>query len=210
MAGSSKIRTDESLLSRLDRGFFSLESFLNFIGGVVILAVVLLAVANIIGRKFFNTPVDGYIDWVEQSMGFFAFFGIAYCHRLGGHIRMDIFVGFLKGRALWLFELLATTLMLLLTVPLIYGAYLHFNRAFVNGDSSFDIDLPTWPAKLVVPVMLSVLAVRLILHVWAYARALRTGDEHPVAVPLIEDVATQVRNEAEAAGVSYDKDGKES
>jgi len=99
MSSSSTVREDGSLLSRADQTFFKLESILNLAGGIVIFAVVLLAVANILGRKLFNIPVSGYIDWTEQSMAFFAFLGIAYCQRMGGHIRMDIFVGSLKGRA---------------------------------------------------------------------------------------------------------------
>ena len=196
MAGSSKVLTDHSLLSRLDQYFFRLESFFNLMGGLVIFLIVLLAVANILGRKLFDFPVDGYIDWTEQAMAFFAFFGLAYCQRLGGHIRMDIFVGLLRRRGLWFFELISTCLMFAITVLLVIGSYSHFLRAYVNGDSSFDIDLPTWPAKLVVPVMLTLLAIRLLLHIWGYARALRTGQEEPVAVPLLEDAATQAAKEA--------------
>jgi hypothetical protein len=42
-----------------------------------------------------------------------------------------------------------------------------------------------------------VLCVRLLLQLWGYARALRDGTEQPVAVPLIEDAATQAAHEAE-------------
>ena len=61
-----------------------------------------------------------------------------------------------------------------------------------------DIDLPTWPAKLVVPFALSVLALRLLLQIWAYLRALIQGAETPVAVPLIESAATVAAKEAQA------------
>lgn len=206
MSASSTIHEDDSLLSRADRLYFKLESFFNLIGGIVIFAIVLLAVANILGRKMFNAPVNGYIDWTEQSMAFFAFLGIAYCQRLGGHIRMDIFVGSLRGRALWFFELLSTFFMFLMTLVLIYGSFLHFDRAWQNGDSSFDIELPTWPAKLVVPVALSVLSLRLLLQMWGYCRAMKTNSQGPVAIPLIEDAATQAQKEAATvADVAEDK-----
>ena len=45
--------------------------------------------------------------------------------------------------------------------------------------------------------MFVLLAARLILQIWAYARALRDDAETPVAVPLIEDAATQAMHEAE-------------
>ena len=202
MASSSTVLEDNSLLSRIDRLYFKLESLLNLIGGAVIFMIVLLAVTNILGRKLFDMPVSGYIDWTEQAMAFFAFFGIAYCQRQGGHIRMDIFVGFLRGRSLWFFELVSTLLMLSITIVLVIGSYEHFLRAWTNGDSSFDIDLPTWPAKLVVPVMLTVLALRLFLNVWGYFRALKEGGDQPIAVPLIEDAATQAAKEAQTVSAS--------
>lgn len=198
MSASATVLEDDSTLSRADHLFFRLESLLNLAGGMAILALVLLATVNILGRWMFSLPVDGYIDWVEQAMAFIAFLGIAYTKRLGGHIRMDILVGHLRGRLLWFMELLSTCLMLGVTLVLIYGSYLHFWRAYDIGDSSLDINLPTWPAKLVVPVALGVLALRLMLQIWGYARALRQGGDSPVAVPLIENAAQVAEKEADA------------
>ncbi len=198
MAGSAQIYEDESLYSRCDRLLFKVESVFNLIGGTIIFGLVLLAVVNILGRKFFNTPVNGYIDWTEQAMAFFVFFGIAYCQRLGGHIRMDIVIRFLEGRVLYLFEFVATLLMLGVTVVLTYGSYLHFKRAWDIGDSSFDIDLPTWPSKLVVPIMLGLLSLRFALHAWGYGQALIQNPERPVGIPMPEDPAEQAAHEADA------------
>ena len=111
---------------------------------------------------------------------------------------MDMLVGHLHGRALWVTELISTLLMLGITLILIYGSYLHFLRAFQIGDSSLDINLPTWPAKLVIPVALSVLALRLLLQVWGYLRAIKQGGDRPVAVPLIEDAAALAAAEAKS------------
>lgn len=196
MSSSSDILQDHSLLSKLDRLFFKLETFLALLGGITIFLLVLLAVVNVLGRWIFSLPVSGYIDWVEQFMAVFAFLGIAYCQRLGGHIRMDILVSHIKGRLLWLSEFVSIIMMLIITLVLVYGSYLHFLRAFTNGDSSMDISLPIWPAKLVVPFALSVLALRLILQLWGFARAFAENADAPIAVPLIEDAATQAAKEA--------------
>lgn len=198
MAGSHTVLEDQSFLSKADVLFSKLESLLTLLGGVVIFLLVFLATTNVLGRWIFDLPISGYIDWVEQAMAFFAFLGIAYTQREGGHIRMDMVVGNLHGRPLWFTELLSTLLILGVTLVLIYGSYLHFLRSFQIGDSSLDINLPTWPAKLVVPVALSVLALRLVLQIWGYARALKQGGDEPVAVPLIEDAAAVAAAEAEA------------
>ncbi|MBC8210156.1 MAG: TRAP transporter small permease [Gammaproteobacteria bacterium] len=198
MSGSHTVLQDDSLLSRMDRLLLKLESALTLIGGVVIFLLVFLATANVLGRWFFSLPISGYIDWVEQAMAFFAFLGIAYTQRQGGHIRMDMLVAQLHGRSLWLVEMLSAVLMLGLTLVLIYGSYLHFLRAFEIGDSSLDINLPTWPAKLVIPVALSILALRLLLQIWGYLRAAIEGGDSPVAVPLIESAAAVAAAEAES------------
>ncbi|MCB1792372.1 MAG: TRAP transporter small permease [Gammaproteobacteria bacterium] len=198
MSANATVLSDASTVSIMDRLLFRFESLLNLLGGIAIFLLVLLATVNVLGRWIFSLPIDGYVDWVEQAMAFIAFLGIAYTKRLGGHIRMDILVSHLRGRLLWLTELLSALLMLFVTLILIWGSTLHFWRAYDIGDSSLDIHLPTWPAKLVVPFALGVLALRLILQVWAYARAALRGDNEPVAVPLIESAADVANKEAEA------------
>jgi len=198
MSNSVTVLTDNTKLSVLDRLFFKFESLLNLLGGITIFLLVLLATTNVLGRWLFSLPIDGYVDWIEQAMAFIAFLGIAYTKRLGGHIRMDIVVGQLHGRVLWFVELVSVVIMLLVTLVLIYGSYLHFWRAYSIGDSSLDIDLPTWPAKLVVPFALSILALRLVLQLWAYARAIKQGGDCPVAVPLVESAADVAAKEAQS------------
>lgn len=202
MTGSA-IGEDASALSAADRSLHRLEYGLNLASGIVIFTLVLLATANIVGRKLFNLPLPGFIDWVEQSMAVFAFAGLAYCQREGGHIRMDIFIQKLHGKKLWFAEILSVLLMLLVTSALIYGTWSHFLRSFDpaaplwSRDSSIDIGLPLWPAKLVVPMAMALLWLRLALQLWGYSRAFRSGDMNPVAVPLPRSVAQQAASESE-------------
>ena len=195
---------DGTLLSRIDRRLFQAESFLALIGGLAVFSLMLLAVTSVGGRNFFNNPIPGYVDWIEQAMPFIAFIGISYCQRLGGHIRMDIVMGLLRGRSLWIAEFIGALLLLLLIVLLIWGSWAHFDRSFDwsapywSRDSSLDIRLPLWPAKILVPLAFSVLALRMVIQVWAYGRAILSGTSRPVAVPLIEDAVTVAANEASA------------
>lgn len=205
MSASASVKEDKSLLSRLDLWLFRLESLLNLLGGIIIFLLVFLATINVIGRWLFTSPVSGYVDWVEQAMAFIAFLGLAYTQRIGGHIRMDILIGQIHGRALWITELITTLLMLIVTLILIYGSYLHFWRAFSIGDSSLDIGLPTWPAKLVVPLALSIFALRLLLQLWGYARASIHNLKEPIAVPLIESAAEVASKEAKSVGAQEEK-----
>lgn len=202
MAGSSSVLSDDSRLSRLDRALFRVEGWLALLSGIAVFSLMILAVISVGGRNFLNQPLPGYVDWIEQAMPLIAFMGVACTQRLGGHIRMDLVVGLLRGRALWLAEFVTTLLIVLLMLVLVYGSWAHFERSFDfsaplwSRDSSMDIALPIWPAKLLVPIAFSVLVLRLCLQLWGYARALRNNSRQPVAVPLIEDAATQASREA--------------
>ena len=203
MSGSASVLTDNSLLSRIDQRLYKLETVLALFSGFTVLGLIILAVVSVAGRNLFSQPIPGYIDWIEQFMPLIAFMGIAYTQRDGGHIRMDMLVNQLKGRVLWFLEALTTLIILLLVILLIWGSWSHFERSFDfsaplwSRDSTIDIGLPLWPAKLLAPVALSVLSVRLVLQIWGFGRALVLNQTSPVAVPLTEDIETQARKEAD-------------
>lgn len=202
MAGGASVIEDDSILSRLDKSLYKLESKLALVSGLAIFSLMFLAVFSVGGRNLFNEPLPGYIDWIEQAMPLIAFMGISYTQRDGGHIRMDILVGALRGRPLWAAEFITTLLMLALMILLIWGTFSHFLRAFdLNAvwwsrDSSMDIAIPLWPAKLLAPVAFSVLALRLVLQLWGFGRAFIWGLSSPVAVPLVQSAAAQAAEEA--------------
>ena len=204
MAGQVAIIEDSSLLSRLDIILLKLERFCALISGLTIFSLMFLAVYSVSGRKFFNAPLAGYVDYIEAALPVIAIMGVSYVQRDGSHIRMDIFVSLLKGRALWLFELISILLILLLILYLTWGAWLHFDRSFdcsrplCSRDSSIDIGLPTWPSKLVVPFAFTVLSFRLILQAVGYSRALIFDLKKPPAVPLPISSSEHAKIETEA------------
>lgn len=200
----STVLSDTSLVSRIDGVWNKVEQSLNTLSGFVLFALVGLAVANIFGRKLFNSPIPGYIDWTEQFMILFAFLGLSLCQREGNHIRMDIVISRCSGRMLWFFEWVSTLLVLLLTSILVYGSWFHMLRSFSwdaplwSTDSTIDIALPLWPTKLIVPFAFAVLFMRLLLQLIAYTIALWQNTKTPVAVPLIETAEQQAEHETES------------
>jgi TRAP-type C4-dicarboxylate transport system permease small subunit len=204
MAGSAAVLEDSSTLSRLDRMLLPLERFCALLSGLAIFSLMFLAAYSVTGRKFFASPMAGYVDYIEAAMPIIAIMGVSYVQRDGTHIRMDMLISALKGRLLWLFELISVLLMLVLIIALTWGAWEHFDRSFdcarplCSRDSSIDIGIPIWPSKLVVPIAFAVLSLRLVLQAVGYGRALVLGLENPVAVPLTLSVAEQARIEAEA------------
>ncbi|MEW6690640.1 MAG: TRAP transporter small permease [Pseudomonadota bacterium] len=207
-------------LARLDGWAARLENALNLIAAVAIVGVMLFGVAQIVSRSVSGglhqlapaippIAIYGYIDYIQFIAVLYAILGIAYCERLGGHIRMDILLGTLRGRALWAVEALAVLLAIAVTLLLIGGTWENFYNAWDKGDSSMDIGLPQWPSKLMVPLMLAVLLVRLVLELWGCLRMLRDPARAPLAVSRVESAAEHARHEIEETMSKLDANGGE-
>ena len=187
----------KSMLAKADEWLGKIETALDFIAAFFILGLMFLGVVNVVGRRLFDHPVAGYIDIVEVTMVAYAFLGVAFCQRVGGHVRMEILVQRLKGRALWIAEAVAVLIGVIVIAVLIWYGFEHALRAYRLGDSTIDLRLPVWPAKLVVPVAFAVLWLRLLIQFLGYARLAVDPGKQPIAVPLIEDAREHARHEIE-------------
>lgn len=205
MSSRAAIRPGGGVLGTVDKAMHAVEKFTALISGFGIFGLMLIGVVQIFGRKFFNAPIFGYIDIVEIAMSALVFLGLAYTERLGGHIRMELFVSFLKGRWLWAFELLGVLIGLVIVAVLTYYSYTHAMRAYHSGDSSIDAQLVLWPSKMIVSASLALLFLRLLVSLWGYLRLLAHPDADPIGVPEIIDVEEQAMRDAETVGVEIDR-----
>lgn len=196
--GSSEAQSGGAIAT-VDRVVSYIENAFVFIAALFIFILMFFLTGEVIGRYVFNAPIPGAIDWVEVWMATFAFLGAAYCQRLGGHVRMEMFVSKMKGKLLWWVEFFAVTVGFVYVCIIVHHSFKHFQRAIDFGDSTIDIQLLTWPSKLVVPVALSLLALRLLINMWGYARLALNPDLQPIGVPLMKDAAEIAREEIEDA-----------
>jgi C4-dicarboxylate transporter DctQ subunit len=190
--GTAALTTAHRYWSRLEDG-------MNLVAAAAIFFLMFVGVFQIVGRTVFDTAIHGYIDYMEQASALFAFLGISYAQRVGAHIRMDLLLRGFSLRFLWAMELFCVFVALVVIIVLIDSTFHNFLRAWQLGDSTIDIKLPVWPTKLIVPFVLVVLSVRLVLQSFDYMRLIRYPDAAPIAVPVIETIEVQARNEIEEA-----------
>ena len=77
-------------MSKVSRWLAGLEDALNLCAAAAIFFLMFVGVFQIVSRTVFGTAIHGYIDYIEQASPIFALLGIAYCQRLGAHVRMDL------------------------------------------------------------------------------------------------------------------------
>jgi len=193
------------MLVWVDEKVFKIESIFNLTSAFLILFLMFLAVFQVVGRKVFNMPVPGYVDWVEFAMAIFCFLSIAYTQKLGGHVRMEFFIGRFKGRLLWGLEAIGTMIALFIISVLMWYAYTHFLRAWTIGDTSMDIELPIWPGKILVAFAFFSLNIRLLIQLAGFGRLFVHPDAEPIGVPVIETVVEQAQKEIDT-GLAGEKE----
>lgn len=198
-------------LSKFDRWLFYVETGFNLVSAASIFGLMLLGVAQVLGRillwinsglisAFDVDPgiwfsIPGYIDIMEQAIALFAFLGIAYCQRMGGHVRMDLALRGLSKRGLWIAEFLAIFFSLIVVAVLVWFSFEHFLRSIASGDSTIDVQLPVWPSKLLVTVAFSLLWLRLVVNLVGFIRLITRPEATPVGVPTILTIEEIARHD---------------
>jgi TRAP-type C4-dicarboxylate transport system permease small subunit len=84
----------------------------------------------------------------------------------------------------------------------------HAIRAYTSGDSTIDIQLLWWPSKMVVPLALTLLFIRLLVSLWGYLRLFIDPTLKPVGVPEIVDVEEQARRDVASAGIDLNNESE--
>jgi TRAP-type C4-dicarboxylate transport system permease small subunit len=193
---------------RGDRMLRPIEDLLNFIAATAVLFLMMLGVVQVIMRLrwLFSAPIFGYIDMIELAMPILAVLGISYCQRHGVHIRMDILIQNLRGRALWIVETFNALFTLIIVVLLTRFSWVFFYNAYTSGDSTVDAQYLTWPSKLLVPIALALLSLRMVVQLLGSLRLAIDPDRELIGVIKPADVAEQAREEIrEALGEEGDK-----
>jgi TRAP-type C4-dicarboxylate transport system permease small subunit len=166
LAGEMPAR--KPLISHIDRWVSPMEAGLNVVGAALIVFMMLFTMAHIVGRYLFNSPIKGHVEIVEMVMAGVVFLGIAFTQKMGGHVRMELFVTrVLKGRVRLIVEsftlLVALFLFAMITVNSLEASVLY---SIKMGDTTPMLFWPVWPSKLFIPVGSFFLSLRLVIEIF--------------------------------------------
>lgn len=121
-------------------------------GGFVFVAIVVMSIVSIVGRKLFSHPIEGDMELLMMgaAIGSAAFLPI--CELEDHHIKVDALTTWMsqRGRA-WL-DMLAHTLLTLVAAVLTWRTCLYVLETHENMEVSTLLLIPMWqPVVLMVP-----------------------------------------------------------
>ncbi|KAB2919936.1 MAG: TRAP transporter small permease [Hyphomicrobiaceae bacterium] len=140
-----------SLIERLSGG-------VALLGGLLSLCTALLVVVSVIGRRFFDSPINGDFELVQMATAIAIFSFLPYCQSRRGNILVDTFTTWLPPRtnayidAFW--DIVYAGMMGVITVCLFTGVLEHYR----SRQTTMLLQLIVWPA-LAVCAALSLLLV---------------------------------------------------
>ncbi|WP_299963186.1 TRAP transporter small permease [uncultured Roseobacter sp.] len=114
------------------------------IGGLVLLALVLLTTVSTLGRELGPGEINGNYEILEAGVAFAIFSFFPVCQLYGAHATVDIFTSALPPRfnraivAFW--EVVLTAALILISWRLYEG----MQRYIGNGETTFFLQFPVW------------------------------------------------------------------
>ena len=84
---------DAALVPRtpFGRALLVTARWLAFTGGAVFVALVVMSIVSIVGRKVASWPVPGDVELLQMCAAFASSSFFAYCHLIGGDVKVDFF-----------------------------------------------------------------------------------------------------------------------
>ena len=149
------------------RALLTITKLTAIAGGLVFVALVAMEIVSIVGRKLFSAPVPGDVEILQMCAAFASATFFAYCHLIGGDIKVDFFTHNLRSHRVAMLDAIGSLLVGL------FGALLAWRTgagALVLkevGETSAILGWPVWVAQaLMVPgfLLLAIAGFYLAVH----------------------------------------------
>ncbi len=134
------------------RLFNRLMSFLNMLGALWVVLIMLLITVDVTGRAFFNSPLFGVPEIVKISVVGLVWCMMAHTLKIGAHLRSTILLDRMPpGVKRWV-EMLACLMGVVMFALIVYSGWDHMVEAWQVGEFEGEepVRVPTAPVRSLV------------------------------------------------------------
>ena len=122
--------------------------WLALAGGAVFLVLVGMSVVSIVGRKVASSPVQGDVEMLQMSAAFACATFFAYCHLIGGDVKVDFFTARLSRPTLHYLDAFGSLLYTLVAAALTWRTFAGALAVKASGETSVILAWPVWIAEI--------------------------------------------------------------
>jgi len=123
----------------------------SLISAVLLFIMMILILADVVGRYLFNNPIPGTIDFTRVFMAAVIFLGLSYTEECRGHIRATAFISRLPKKVIFCMDVFASLVGLTLFTVITWQGWIIFFESWSSGEYYPGIiQVPIYPARLLV------------------------------------------------------------
>jgi TRAP-type C4-dicarboxylate transport system permease small subunit len=147
----------------------------ELVAAVGVLGLMLFTVTHVLLRTTGGRGIAGGVEIIEVTLVIVVFLGLAYAQRTDVHVSTTVVTERLPRRLSLTLECVGMLVALLLIAWMTYETAKRGIDAWQAGERRVGLrDVPVWPARLIVPIGLSALALEMLATLLRRGRELTT------------------------------------
>ena len=151
------------IASRIESGVISMNKLMAYVGGVALTAMMLLTVADVIGRYVFSKPIRGTYELVGFLLVGAGSLGLGYCQVKKAHIRVDFLLQRFPEKVRAIITVIANFLGFAAFSLLCWRCALYAQYYIsATGNHTDTLGIPLFPFVVVLAVVTGMLALVLL------------------------------------------------
>lgn len=149
------------------RGLMALSKAAAVAGGLVFVALVVMSIVSIVGRKLASAPVPGDVELLQVCSAFAASAFFAYCHLNQGDVKVDFFTHNMRAATVHFLDALGSLLVGLFGALIAWRAYAGALSVKESGETTMILGWPLWIGQmLMVPGFVLLACAGLYMAAW--------------------------------------------
>lgn len=130
------------------RGLLNASKVAAISGGLVFVALVVMSIISIVGRKLISAPVPGDVELLQVCSAFASSTFFAYCHLNGGDVKVDFFTHKMAPSKVHLLDAVGSGLVGLFGALITWRAGAGVLSVKDAGETTMILGWPLWVGQL--------------------------------------------------------------
>ena len=159
------------VIARVDRVLTVCERFLNNVATAMMFLIMLIVVADVMLRYFFNSPLGWSYELISLYLmvGLF-FFSLSDALSFNAHVSVDLLQGYMSVRVRHIADMFGYGCASVVFAGIVYMSVQRTYESFVGQDViAGSIAWPTWLSNIAVPIGAGLLLLRMLFRFIGHA-----------------------------------------
>ena len=132
----------------LGRQLFNASKVSAIVGGLMFVAIVIMSIISIVGRKLWSAPVPGDVEMLQMAAAFASASFFAYCHLNGGDVKVDFFTARASAATVHRLDAFGSLLVGVFGALITWRAGVGALAIRTAGETSMILGWPVWVAQI--------------------------------------------------------------